>query len=50
MTETGRPKNSKGGENDWVYHPVELLPDGAIVTATYGLKMEELNAKAKTKP
>jgi len=53
-------KNAKGGENDCAYPPVELLPDGTIVTTTYGhwtegepayvvsvrLKMEELDARA----
>lgn len=54
-------KNAKGGANDCAYPPVELLPDGTIVTTTYGhwtegeqayvvsvrLKMEELDVKAK---
>ena len=53
-------KNARGGDTDCAYPPVELLPDGTIVTTTYGhwtegepayvvsvrLKMEELDARA----
>ena len=56
-------KNAKGGSNDCAYPPVEVLPDGTIVTTTYGhwtegepayvvsvrLKLEELDAKAAKK-
>lgn len=54
-------KNAKGGEDDCAYPPVEVLPDGTIVTTTYGhwtegeqayvvsvrFKMDELDAKLK---
>lgn len=54
-------KNAKGGDTDCAYPPVELLPDGTIVTTTYGhwtegepayvvsvrLRMNELDARAK---
>ncbi len=34
-------KNAKGGDSDCAYPPVELLPDGTIVTTTYGHWTEE---------
>ena len=53
-------KNARGGDTDCAYPPVELLPDGTIVTTPYGhwtegepayvvsvrLKMEELDARS----
>ena len=56
-------KNAKGGDTDCAYPPVEVLPDGTIVTTTYGhwtegepayivsvrLKLEELDEKAAKK-